>query len=117
MGRLSRKEYVAFCAALLALAMGLSGKPALAVNKVWTGRVLHVSTDNIKVVNPKGHVTLSFLIVPRFKQIFSSDGKTTYQMADIKPGMWVTIYYDQNALGARHADKIILLKNGKVIKS
>lgn len=91
--------------------------PALADTHVCSGKVVHVSTENIKVQNPIGRVTLSFLVVPKFKQVFSDDGSTTEQMAMIKPGTWVKVYYDQDLLGARHADKIIILKNGAEIKS
>jgi hypothetical protein len=57
------------------------------------------------------------LVVPKFKQIFSDDGKTTYQMASLKPGTWVTVYYDQDLMGARHADKIIILSTGQATGS
>jgi len=58
------------------------------------------------------------LLVPHFKQVFSDDGKTTYQMAQIKPGMVVRVVYDQDLLGARHADKIFIVDaRGQVLKS
>jgi hypothetical protein len=41
--------------------------------------------------------------------VFSADGKTTYQMKAIKAGQYVKVYYDQRALGQRHADRILLL--------
>ncbi len=75
------------------------------------GITVHVSTNNIKVQNPKTKETLSFLILPKFDQVFSADGKTTYQMSKVKAGQYVGIIYDQSALGARHADKIYLLDN------
>ncbi len=84
---------------------------------IWTGRVEHVSTQNIKVYNPTAKQSLSFLLVPKFSSVFSDDGKTTIQMSTIKPGMWVKVYYDQKALGARHADKIVMMKNGEAMKS
>jgi len=84
---------------------------------VWSGRVVHVSTANIKVYNPVGKKTLSFLLVPKFRSVFSDDGKTTIQMATIKPGMWVKVFYDQDLLGARHADKIVMVKSGKAMGS
>ncbi len=107
----------AVCAALIALAASLATAPAQADTHVWTGQVMHVSTSNMKVHNTDGGETLSFLLVPKFKQVFSDDGKTTVQMADLKPGAWVTVYYDQDLLGARHADKIVILNNGQQIKS
>ncbi len=83
--------------------------PAAAVDKIWVGYVVHVSMNNIKVINSEGNQTLSFLILPKFKNVFSADGKTTYQMAQIKRNMLVKVYYDQNLLGQRHADKIYVL--------
>ncbi|HEV2038321.1 MAG TPA: hypothetical protein VGQ96_06925 [Candidatus Eremiobacteraceae bacterium] len=105
------------CTAVIAGATATSVAPAKADINIWTGQVVHVSTTNIKVHNRDGNETLSFLLLPKFKQLFSDDGKTTYQMAMIKPGMWVTVYYDQDLLGARHADKIVVLNSGKSIKS
>ena len=102
-------------AAAAALAIALVAQlpnPALAfTNSTFYGIVVHVSSNNIKVQNPKTKETLSFLILPKFDQIFSADGKTTYQMKAIKAGQYVGILYDQKALGARHANKIYLLTN------
>lgn len=93
----------------------LAPLPAAAVNKIWTGYVVHVSTDNIKVINSEGTQTLSFLILPKFNQVFSGDGKTTYQMTQVKRNMLVKVYFDQNLLGSRHADKIYVLNdNGQI---
>ena len=72
---------------------------------------MHVSTQNIKVQNPKTKQTLSFVILPKFDQVFSADGKTTYQMGKVKSGQYVGVIYDTSALGVRHADKIYLLDN------
>ena len=80
-------------------------------SSTFYGITLHVSSSNIKVEDPKTKQTLSFLILPKFDQVFSADGKTTYQMSKIKAGQYVGIVYDQSALGARHADKIYLLTN------
>jgi hypothetical protein len=82
-----------------------------ATTSTFYGITLHVSTNNIKVEDPKTKQTLSFEILPKFDQVFSADGKTTYQMSKVKPGQYVGIIYDQKALGARHADKIYLLDN------
>ncbi len=97
--------------ALIAAALvTTTSKPAMAMtNAYWTGTITHVSTENVKVVDKTGS-ELSFLVVPKFKNIWSEDGKTTYQMAFLKPGMLVNVVYDQKALGARHADKIIVLR-------
>jgi hypothetical protein len=101
-----------FVISLLAIAAAFAivrPLPASAVDKIWTGYVVHVSTNNIKVINSEGTQTLSFLILPKFKQVFSGDGKTTYQMAQIKRNMLVKVYYDQSMLGQRHANKIYVL--------
>jgi hypothetical protein len=73
-----------------------------------SGIVSHVSGNNIKITDGQGH-QLSFLIVPKFDQVFSDDGKTTYQMRAIKAGQYVKIYYDQKFLGQRHADRILVM--------
>ncbi len=94
--------------------------PALANTKVGTatfsGIVSHVSANNIKVTDTANNTSLSFLILPKFNQVFSSDGKTTYQMSAIKAGQYVKVYYDQKALGARHADRILLLTQNNMVK-
>ncbi len=83
-----------------------SVQPALGKTSLFSGVVEHVSINNIKVKNRAGE-TLSFLLVPRFGKVFGSDGKITRQLAEIKPGDRVRVYYDQKALGARHADRIV----------
>jgi hypothetical protein len=85
-------------------------RPSLADNTFY-GITIHVSTNSIKVQDPRTQQTLSFEIVPKFDQVFSADGKTTYQMGNVKAGQYVGIIYDQKALGMRHADKIYLLNN------
>jgi len=82
-----------------------------ATTSTFYGITVHVSSNNIKVEDPKTKQTLSFVIVPKFDQVFSANGKTTYQMSAIKAGQYVGIIYDQKALGVRHADKIYLLNN------
>lgn len=96
--------------ALLLTATLFAPLAALAANTFY-GITVHVSTSNIKVEDPKTKQTLSFDLVPKFDQIFSADGKTTYQMNHIKAGQYVGVIYDQKALGIRHADKIYLLNN------
>jgi len=76
---------------------------------VFYGITVHVSTTNIKVHDPKSGQTLAFTVTPKFNDVFSQDGKTTYQMSAIKAGQYVKVYYDQHALGMRHADKIYIL--------
>jgi hypothetical protein len=90
------------------------GTPALADTNVgrseFSGIVDHVSVQNIKVTDPKTHESLSFIIVPKFNRVFSEDGKTTYQMSELHPGMFVRVFYDQKFIGMRHADRIIILR-------
>ncbi len=94
--------------------------PAAAAGKVgsavFSGIVNHVSENNIKITDTKTSQSLSFLIVPKFDQIFSSDGKTTYQMKAIHAGQYVKVYYDQKFLGQRHADRILLLTQTNAVK-
>lgn len=102
------RQLAAFAAALpLAAAFAPAVAGAKVGSAAFEGTIVHVSTDNIKVTNKKQ--TLSFLLVPRFDQVFSADGKTTYQMKRLHPGQLVKVYYDQRALGARHADRILVL--------
>jgi hypothetical protein len=100
----------ALAAATFAVGIAAASSTALAASTFY-GIVVHVSTNNIKVQDPKSKQTLSFTIVPKFDQVFSANGKTTYQMSAIKAGQYVGIIYDQKALGIRHADKIYLLNN------
>jgi hypothetical protein len=79
-----------------------------------SGIVSHVSSNNIKITDSTGH-QLSFLIVPKFDQVFSEDGKATYQMKRIHAGQYVKVYYDQKLLGARHADRIIVMKSNNAV--
>jgi len=81
------------------------------------GEVVHVSVENVKVYDPKAHLTLSFILTPKFDQVFSEDGKTTYQMKNLKAGQYVRVVYDQKALGIRHADKIYILSNRNRLKA
>ena len=99
-----------FIVALIAALIVVSAVPALAAHTFY-GIVRHVSTTNIKVYDPRSKQTLAFTILPKFNRIFSGDGKTTYQMAAIKPGRYVGILYDQHLLGIRHANRIYLLNN------
>ena len=93
--------------ALLVAIGGLGAIPAQAATSVVSGTVVHVSASNIKVTDATGK-TQSFLMLPRFRKIFKSDGKTTVALATIHAGSHVRVYYDQKALGARHADRILV---------
>jgi hypothetical protein len=95
-------------AVVAALIIATAAAPALAADTFY-GIVRHVSMNNIKVYNPQSKQTLAFTILPKFDQIFSGDGKTTYQMKDIKAGRYVGVLYDQHLLGVRHANRIYLL--------
>jgi hypothetical protein len=97
-------------AAFALLVLTLTPNAAWAASTFY-GITVHVSTNNIKVKDPRTQQVLSFEILPKFDQIFSGDGKTTYQMKDVRPGRYVGIIYDQRALGVRHADRIYLLNN------
>jgi hypothetical protein len=93
------------------LVVGPLQQDALAADIVY-GYVQHVSVDNIKIRDVQGSGTETFTLVPSFDQIFSVDGKTTYQMKDLLPGDFVKIYSDKGLLGKR-ADKIIVEKARK----
>jgi hypothetical protein len=95
----------------LVVAVGMLIPYAALAAPTFYGITTHVSTSSIKVQDPKTKQTLSFEIVPKFDQVFSANGKTTYQMKAVHPGQYVGIIYDQKALGMRHADKIYLLTN------
>ena len=105
-----KHAFVRILSAAAAVAVLALPQPTLAANTFY-GITIHVSSNSIKVQNPKTQQTLSFEIVPKFDQVFSADGKTTYQMNHVKAGQYVGIVYDQKALGMRHADKIYLLNN------
>lgn len=98
-------------AVAIAPAWALPQATFAATTSTFYGITRHVSSDNIKVEDPKTKQTLSFIIVPKFDQVFSADGKTTYQMRAIKGGQYVGIIYDRKGLGVLHADKIYLLTN------
>lgn len=100
-----------FIAAAIMPQLAMAGK-----TNNWYGEVVHVSVDNVKVYDPKSRQTLSFIVTPKFDQIFSANGKETYQMKDLKHGQYVRVVYDQKALGMRHADKIFILDNANELK-
>lgn len=106
-----RSAIIGVIAAAMLVTTSLSGALAKVGSATFEGLVSHVSSNNIKVYNPKDKTTQSFLIVPKFKQIFSSDGKTTTQMSSLKAGQYVKVFYDQKLLGARHADRILIMSN------
>jgi hypothetical protein len=98
-----RKPLIAVLAGGAVLTAAL---PALADDAVFSGRLVHVSFDNIKVRSRQGEV-LSFLIFPRFRKIFGSDGRTTVQIQDLRDGDRVRVYYDPRAQSVLHANRIV----------
>ncbi len=106
--------FLTIAVSLMASVQADAGKVGSAV---FSGIVIHVSDNNVKVSDPRSKQALSFLILPKFDQVFSADGKTTYQMKAIKAGRYVKVYYDQRFFGARHADRILLLTQSNAVKS
>jgi len=104
-------------AAIVSASLSLA-TPAKAVQYgVALGTVEHVSTQNIRIKVWSTKQDMSFLLVPKFNDVFSKDGKTTYEMSKIGPGMDVDIHWSQS-LGLRHADKIYVLNaHGHVLKA
>ena len=88
------------------VALAVAPEPAAATGYA-TGTVTHVSTANIKVKDSAG-VETAYLLAPSFDQVFSSDGKTTFQMEKL-PGHLVKVQYHQS-LGVRYCDKITVIK-------
>jgi len=101
------RSIVPIASAFALVSAAIVAAPSAAWADTYTGSVTHVSSDNIKVKDSSGK-ELSFLLAPSFDQVFSTDGKTTYQMKKLKPGKPVKIVYHQQ-LGIRYADKIIVL--------
>jgi len=97
-------------AAALAVAVMLGGGSAGAKNTAmrFYGIVRHVSANNLKVYNPVQKKTVSFLIAPKFHNVFKAGSKTT-QLSTIAPGQYVEVRYDRKLLGQAHADRINLL--------
>src|SRR5271165_4058085 len=102
---MSNTFFLRVAAVALAGVLALALPQGAAAASTFYGITVHVSSSNIKVQDPKTKQTLSFEIVPKFDQVFSANGKTTYQMSAIKAGQYVGIIYDQKVLGVRHADK------------
>jgi hypothetical protein len=92
--------------------------PAMAREKagseVFQGLVQHVSTNNLKVTDPKTKQTESFLLMPHFGNIFKADGRKTAQQKDLAEGQYVKVYFDQKAFGVRHADRILILDDANI---
>jgi hypothetical protein len=96
------------------LVVAPSPAQAATVGSSWVeGTLVHISTSNIKVKDDKTGKELGFLLVPHFDKVFSADGKTTYQMSALHSGQLVKVFYDQKLLGARHADRILVLNRAQ----
>jgi hypothetical protein len=107
-----------FAALPLVASFAAGPAPALAgpVGSAWVeGSLVHISTTNVKVIDDKTGKELSFLLVPHFDQIFSEDGKTTYQMSALRRDQLIKVYYDQKFLGQRHADRIEVLNRRQMM--
>ncbi len=107
---MNQAKFRRLAVSLAAAAAFLMPQVALAAN-VFYGELIHTSTTNVKVRDPRTGQILSFELLPHFDQIFSDDGKTTYQMRFLHNGRYVAVIYDQKALGIRHADKIFIMNN------
>ncbi|MGA3038760.1 MAG: hypothetical protein ABSE64_14915 [Vulcanimicrobiaceae bacterium] len=107
-----RIQFLRLFAAALLVAVFQSPIAAIAgpAGSAWVeGSLVHISSTNVKIIDDKTGKELSFLLVPHFDQIFSEDGKTTYQMSALHRNQLVKVYYDQKFLGQRHADRIEVL--------
>jgi hypothetical protein len=115
MKQLYRAQVAALAGTMAMLSVPLA--PAAAADKagseVFQGLVDHVSSDNLKVTDPKSKKTLSFLLVPRFNKVFKSHGKTM-QQSSLHNGQYVKVYYDQKLLGRPHADRVLILNDSNV---
>lgn len=95
----------AFAAAVI---LGMSAcLPAQArVSEKFYGRVIHVSTDNIKVRDPHTGRIMSFVFVPGVTRSIDHLGRPQ-AMTDIHKGERVNVIYDTTALGIRHLDRVV----------
>jgi hypothetical protein len=115
MKHLYRAKIAALASSMVLLSLPFA--PAAAAEKagseVFQGLVDHVSSDNLKVTDPKSKKTLSFLLVPRFNKVFKSHGKTM-QQGSLHNGQYVKVFYDQKFLGRPHADRVLILNDSNV---
>jgi hypothetical protein len=109
----ARVAALAGLAAMLSLPLGPAAAAEKAGSEVFQGLVDHVSSNNLKVTDPKSNKTISFLLVPRFNKIFKSHGKTM-QQASLHNGQYVKVYYDQKLLGRPHADRVLILNDANM---
>jgi hypothetical protein len=95
-------------AAIAAVALLFNVAPAKAPG-VFNGIVRHVSSDNIKVYDPRSQKTMGFVLPPHFTNVFKSGHSKTKYLATIAPGQYVKVYYDRKLLGAARVRSIYLL--------
>jgi hypothetical protein len=96
--------------ALLGAILVLPPVAAEAATQTMIGVVTHVSTTDLTVRDRSGQ-TIRFRSLPSFRNVFSKDGRSTYQMSALRPGTPVTVFYTR-VLGVPHASKILI--NGSV---
>jgi hypothetical protein len=98
-------------AAIAAIAVAFNLAPSLAAKApgVFNGIVRHVSTDNIKVYDPRSRKTMGFVLPPHFSNVFKKGHSKTEYLATIAPGQYVKVYYDRKLLGAARVRSIYLL--------
>jgi hypothetical protein len=111
----SRSFLIPALAGALALA-NLTGASASvkAGSQVAEGLVKHTATNSISIYNPRTKQSERFVIVPRFGNVFSADGRTSRQVKDLHNGQYVKVYYDQKMLGIMHADRILIMNDNNM---
>jgi hypothetical protein len=80
--------------------------------QVFEGTLVHVSANNLKVTHPGQ--TMTFLIVPRFGNVFKGNGTKPMQVKELHDGQLVKVYYDQKFLGRPHADRVLILDRAEM---
>jgi hypothetical protein len=110
---LSAARSAALPLALIAGLLPVGADAAIkAGTQVFEGTLVHVSANNLKVMNPGQ--TMTFLIVPRFGKVFRANGTTPVQVKTLHDGQLVKVYYDQKFLGRPHADRILVLDRAEM---
>ncbi len=110
--KIIRSTFLGLAAAFAIIGFSTVAAPAAtAGSQVFEGITRHVSENNIKVYDPHSGKTQSFMIVGRFGNVFSADGRHQKQMKDIVAGQYVKVYYDQKMLGMFHADRILIMSS------
>ena len=104
------RKAILLATAALTLGLGLLAPQTSLAAARFYGIVRHVTSNSIKVDDPRTNQTLGFEVSGSIR-VVSGDGKTTFRMSDVRPGRYVGIIYDQKALGIRNADEIYLLTN------